>query len=247
MFEGSGSCIPPVEVDRTVCIVGPGEPEPLSEYRLLRADLVLAHEGAPAPPGARRFALRPEPAEPLPEGARVALFTTGAPRARASSRSWPPPTWPAAARWPTTSSAPSPRAATSGSPSSRRPPSTRSRCGPGSRRARGLRAQPRDGVDEALVKLPAPETIVVHKGHGLPYSKGLMAQALSATALSQERSFELARLIERRLGERGEAEIDVGALHALAEEVLLEEEGEPAAAATAAGAGSTGWTARWSC
>ena len=24
------------------------------------------------------------------------------------------------------------------------------------------------------------ETIVVHKGHGLPYSKGLMAQALSA-------------------------------------------------------------------
>ena len=26
VFEGSGSCIPPVEVDRTVCIVGPGEP-----------------------------------------------------------------------------------------------------------------------------------------------------------------------------------------------------------------------------
>ncbi len=26
-----------------------------------------------------RFSLRPEPAEPLPEGARVALFTTGAP------------------------------------------------------------------------------------------------------------------------------------------------------------------------
>jgi 2-phosphoglycerate kinase len=74
-----------------------------------------------------------------------------------------------------------------------------------------------------------PETIVVHKGHGLPYSKGLMAQALSATALSQERSFELARLIERRLAERGEPEIDVAALHALAEEVLLAEEGELAA------------------
>ena len=26
-----------------------------------------------------RFSLRPEPAEPLPDGARVALFTTGAP------------------------------------------------------------------------------------------------------------------------------------------------------------------------
>jgi 2-phosphoglycerate kinase len=74
------------------------------------------------------------------------------------------------------------------------------------------------------------ETIVMRKGHGLPYSKGLMAQALSATALSQERSFELARLIERQLGERGEAEIDVSALHALAEDVLLEEEGELAAA-----------------
>jgi len=80
VFEGSGSCIPPVEVDRTVCIVGPGEPEPLSDYRLLRSDLLLAHEGAAAPPGALRFELRPEPAQPLPEGARVALFTTGAPR-----------------------------------------------------------------------------------------------------------------------------------------------------------------------
>jgi 2-phosphoglycerate kinase len=77
---------------------------------------------------------------------------------------------------------------------------------------------------------PSRETIVVRKGHGLPYSKGLMAQALSATALSQERSFELARLIERRLEERGEAEIDVAALHALAEEVLVEQEGELTAA-----------------
>jgi 2-phosphoglycerate kinase len=68
---------------------------------------------------------------------------------------------------------------------------------------------------------PSRETIVVHKGHGLPYSKGLMAQALSATALSLERSFELARLIEARLNERGEAEIDVEALHGLVEEVLL--------------------------
>jgi 2-phosphoglycerate kinase len=76
---------------------------------------------------------------------------------------------------------------------------------------------------------PSRETIVVRKGHGLPYSKGLMAQALSATALSQERVFELARLIERRLAERGEPQIDVAALHALAEEVLLAEEGELAA------------------
>ena len=86
---------------------------------------------------------------------------------------------------------------------------------------------PPEESDRSGAGQPAPsrETIVVRKGHGLPYSKGLMAQALSATALSQERSFELARLIERRLAERGEAEIDVAALHALAEEVLLEQEG----------------------
>jgi cyclic 2,3-diphosphoglycerate synthetase len=78
IFEGSGACIPPVEVDRTVCIAGAGADEPLADYRLLRADLVLAAGGAPAPPGALRFELRPEPAEPVPEGARVALFTTGA-------------------------------------------------------------------------------------------------------------------------------------------------------------------------
>jgi hypothetical protein len=65
-------------VDRTVCVLGAGTPEPFAEYRLLRADLVLAAEGAPATPGAVPLRLRPEPAEPLPAGARVALFTTGA-------------------------------------------------------------------------------------------------------------------------------------------------------------------------
>ena len=56
-----------------------------------------------------------------------------------------------------------------------------------------------------------------------------MAQALSATALSQERAFELARLIEARLAERAHGEINVAALHVLAEEVLLAEEGGIAA------------------
>jgi cyclic 2,3-diphosphoglycerate synthetase len=79
IFEGSGACIPPVEVDRTVCILGAGPAEPFAEYRLARADLVLAAEGAPnPPPGAIPVALRPEPVEPLPDGARVAVFSTGA-------------------------------------------------------------------------------------------------------------------------------------------------------------------------
>ena len=71
-----------------------------------------------------------------------------------------------------------------------------------------------------------PETIVLHKGHGLPYSKGLMAQTISATGLPPERAFDLARKIEQRLDAKGEGEIDVAALHELAEEVLLAEEGE---------------------
>jgi cyclic 2,3-diphosphoglycerate synthetase len=79
LFEGSGACIPPVEVDRTICLVGAGQPEPFADYRLLRADLVLAADGAAAPPGALSFSFRPEPAEPVPADARVALFTTGAP------------------------------------------------------------------------------------------------------------------------------------------------------------------------
>ena len=86
VFEGSGACIPPVAVDRTVCILGAGPPEPFAEYRLARADLVFAAEGAASgapsapdpPPGAIPFTLRPEPVEPIPGDARVAVFTTGA-------------------------------------------------------------------------------------------------------------------------------------------------------------------------
>jgi cyclic 2,3-diphosphoglycerate synthetase len=78
VFEGSGACIPPVQVDRTVCILGAGEPEPFAEYRVARADLVLAAEGAVDPPdGALPFSMRPEPVDEVADDARVALFTTG--------------------------------------------------------------------------------------------------------------------------------------------------------------------------
>ena len=66
-------------MDRTVCVVGAGRAEPFAEYRIERAHLVLAAEGAPAPAGALPFRLEPEPAEPLPDGARAAVFTTGGP------------------------------------------------------------------------------------------------------------------------------------------------------------------------
>lgn len=84
VFEGSGSALPPVEVDRTVCIAGPGAVDALGAYRLLRAQLALVGEGGDAgevgsicPGQVLRFTLSPEPCEPLPAGARVALFATG--------------------------------------------------------------------------------------------------------------------------------------------------------------------------
>src|SRR3954451_10805516 len=69
------------------------------------------------------------------------------------------------------------------------------------------------------------ETIVYKRDHGLPYSKGLMAQTLSASGLSPERAFELARLVEARLAERAETEIDASGLRAVGEDVLRDEEG----------------------
>ncbi len=72
------------------------------------------------------------------------------------------------------------------------------------------------------------ETVVVHRGHGLPYSKGLMSQTLSATGLSPERAFELAREVERRLDAMPGLEIDVGGLRTLAEQVLSEHEDQGA-------------------
>src|SRR3954454_24859095 len=74
--------------------------------------------------------------------------------------------------------------------------------------------------------MPRPETIVMHKGHGLPYSKGLMAQAISATGLSPGRAFELARVIEERLDG---GEISTADLHGLGEGVLRAEQDETTA------------------
>ena len=85
ILEGSGACVPPLRADKTICIVG--DPEhalgALGPYRLLRADLVLAMRDAPDELGRMaggpvlRCRLVPEPAEPLPQGSRVAFFSTG--------------------------------------------------------------------------------------------------------------------------------------------------------------------------
>ena len=86
ILEGSGACVPPVEADATVCVVGDPRDalEALGPYRLMRADLVLATRDVPAEladlAGGPVLGVRlePEPAEEVPADARVAFFSTGA-------------------------------------------------------------------------------------------------------------------------------------------------------------------------
>lgn len=89
LYEGSGAVVPPVEADATITIVGPdGQGEALGgPQRIARADLVLVRAGDDAATDAARshtdapvveFSMVPEPAEPLPAGAKVAFFSTAA-------------------------------------------------------------------------------------------------------------------------------------------------------------------------
>jgi 2-phosphoglycerate kinase len=73
------------------------------------------------------------------------------------------------------------------------------------------------------------ETIVLKGEHGLPYSKGLMAQSLSASGLAPDRAYEVARALEARLDERGEPSIAVEELRELAAGEVREQEGADAA------------------
>ena len=114
LFEGSGACIPPVAVDRTVCVLGAGRPEPFAEYRLLRADLVLAAEGAPAHRPARcRCGCGPSRPSRCPPTRRVALFTTGADHCHGVEPVLVSTNLAGAARWRTTWTGRRQRAATS--------------------------------------------------------------------------------------------------------------------------------------
>jgi cyclic 2,3-diphosphoglycerate synthetase len=84
IVEGSGASLPPVAADRTVCVTrgGPEELAGLGRLQLMRSDLVILLDSAEAEvPHARmiRCALEPEPASPVPAGARVAVFTTAHP------------------------------------------------------------------------------------------------------------------------------------------------------------------------
>ena len=65
-------------------------------------------------------------------------------------------------------------------------------------------------------------------GPEAPYSKGLMARALTAVGVGEESAYELARLTESDLAQRGEVSVDLDRLRELAVEVLGEERGSRA-------------------
>ena len=74
-----------------------------------------------------------------------------------------------------------------------------------------------------------PIVVGVRSERGLPYSRYLMAQSLSASGLAPERAYELADAVRRRLGESAKRVIAIHELHELVIEVLVAEEGEEAA------------------
>jgi 2-phosphoglycerate kinase len=58
-----------------------------------------------------------------------------------------------------------------------------------------------------------------------PYSKGLMARALTAVGLREDEAYELARRTESDLAQRGEASVDLDRLRELASDYLGDERG----------------------
>ena len=58
-----------------------------------------------------------------------------------------------------------------------------------------------------------------------PYSKGLMARALTAVGVSEDHAYELARRMEKDLGQRGQVSVDFDRLSELAVDILGPERG----------------------
>ena len=84
VLEGSGSSIPPVAADRTVCVTrGDHDLDRFGALRLNRSQLVIALGDGGAievpHPNVIRCQLESEPAVPLAPGTRVAAFTTATP------------------------------------------------------------------------------------------------------------------------------------------------------------------------
>lgn len=69
------------------------------------------------------------------------------------------------------------------------------------------------------------EIIVYTREHGLPYSKGLMAQSFMATGLSPEKAYNVAAAVGRSLRRRGPVVLTLSDLETIACETLGADEG----------------------
>jgi 2-phosphoglycerate kinase len=71
-----------------------------------------------------------------------------------------------------------------------------------------------------------PPIIIKDQKHGLPMSKGLLAQSFTATGLSPSRAYAAAQQMQDELRKAGRFEITLAELQADAERILLEVAGE---------------------
>ncbi|HZL06457.1 MAG TPA: 2-phosphoglycerate kinase [Coriobacteriia bacterium] len=71
-----------------------------------------------------------------------------------------------------------------------------------------------------------PPILIKDKKHGLPYSKGLMAQSFTACGLPPSRAYLVAQKIQDDLRERAVSEIALEELEAMATSMLQEQAGE---------------------
>ncbi len=71
-----------------------------------------------------------------------------------------------------------------------------------------------------------PSIIITDKAHGLPFSKGLLAQSLTATGLPPSRAYEIAQTIQDDLRERGELALSTDRLREIVTMALSDMEGE---------------------
>jgi 2-phosphoglycerate kinase len=70
-------------------------------------------------------------------------------------------------------------------------------------------------------KVPPP-ILIADAGHGLPFSKGLLATSFMSAGLPPSRSYAIAKTVEDRLREAGDSRISVQRLRDLASQVLEE-------------------------
>jgi len=68
--------------------------------------------------------------------------------------------------------------------------------------------------------------IIAEARHGLPFSKGLMAQSFMATGMAPSRSYAVAAAVEKAIRDSGSTQVSTAELHALAAEMLRSAAGD---------------------